>query len=146
MITKRINRPEQDMQIAIFKRIHAENRLDGLQRVPLRFWAFHVPNGGFRRDREAIKLKAMGTKKGVADIVLMLRGGKAVFIELKHHEGWKRDPNREVTPWDVLEDSQKDFKGIVEGLGFSWYLLAAGSPKDGVDKFIEILKREGVAI
>lgn len=49
-------------------------------------WAlFHVPNGGQRNAKEAAKLKGMGVRPGVPDLILILpRGGyHYLAIELK---------------------------------------------------------------
>lgn len=56
---------------------------------------FHIPNGGWRSKAEASKLKAMGVRKGVADLFLpvpvygedgaMVRAG--LWIELKDAGG-----------------------------------------------------------
>lgn len=48
---------------------------------------WHTPNGGSRNMREAVKLKAMGTRAGVPDIALVFPGGNAAFIELKTSKG-----------------------------------------------------------
>jgi len=60
------------MQIARYLKIAAPNLL----------W-FHCPNGGYRNEREARKLKDMGTRPGVADLCFVLPGGLSAFIELK---------------------------------------------------------------
>lgn len=46
---------------------------------------FHPPNGGKRNVREAAKFKAMGTKPGVPDVVILEPKGEwhGLFIELK---------------------------------------------------------------
>lgn len=49
---------------------------------PPKAFAFHCPNGGQRNAIVAAKLKAMGVKRGVSD-VLILHGGKLHAIELK---------------------------------------------------------------
>lgn len=41
---------------------------------------FHPPNGGLRNKREAAKLKAMGTKPGVPDVIIL---DPQIVIELK---------------------------------------------------------------
>src|ERR1700733_8739225 len=48
-------------------------------------WLFHIPNGGSRHIAEAGKLKAMGVKPGVPDIMLPIgrNGFKGLWIELK---------------------------------------------------------------
>lgn len=56
-----------------------------LRGSPAIYW-FHVPNGGSRHIAEAVKLKAMGTRAGVADLVLII-GGRAHFLELKTRKG-----------------------------------------------------------
>jgi hypothetical protein len=51
---------------------------------PKALW-FHTPNGGSRNKIEGAKLKAMGTKKGVSDILIIERNKSFVglAIELK---------------------------------------------------------------
>ncbi len=52
-------------------------------------YAFHPANGGKRSKGEAGKLKAMGVKKGVPDILLPMpwRGYSGLAVELKSQEG-----------------------------------------------------------
>lgn len=54
-------------------------------RYPILKWLTHVPNGGKRPKGEAGKLKAMGVKKGVPDLMLPRRrlGWFGLAIELK---------------------------------------------------------------
>lgn len=59
---------------------------------PACYW-FHVPNGGSRNAAEAKKLKAMGTRAGVADLVLVI-AGKTHFLELKKHGGRMSDAQK----------------------------------------------------
>lgn len=49
---------------------------------------FHPPNGGGRSKAEAGIFNALGVLAGVPDLVFVLEGGRAAFIELKR-EGWK---------------------------------------------------------
>lgn len=72
-----MRRPEQALQIAVAGFM---DRISGL------IW-FHVPNGGGRSRAEGGILKAMGVKRGVPDIVIILPSGKAAFIELKAGKG-----------------------------------------------------------
>ena len=58
-------------------------RLNAADRV---MW-FAVPNGESRSARTGAKLKAMGVRPGVADLVIVLPGGKAAFLELKAEGG-----------------------------------------------------------
>ena len=65
---------EDDFQKSVAK------YLDNLQAT----W-FHCPNGGSRNAIEATKLKAMGTKPGVPDCLILdqLKGFSGLAIELK---------------------------------------------------------------
>ncbi|MDE6314040.1 MAG: VRR-NUC domain-containing protein [Lachnospiraceae bacterium] len=49
-------------------------------------WLFHCPNGGSRNQREAVKLKRMGVKRGVSDLCLPYPKGIycGLFIEMKY--------------------------------------------------------------
>lgn len=56
---------EDDLQVSCFEWIHLM-----LPQYPVLEWIIHVPNGGKRPRGVAGKLKAMGVKKGVLDILL----------------------------------------------------------------------------
>lgn len=55
-------------------------------RYPELKWLYHIPNGGTRDSREAIKLKRMGVKRGVSDIHLPFPHGRyhSLYIEMKY--------------------------------------------------------------
>lgn len=55
-------------------------------RYPELRWLHHIPNGGTRKSSEAIKLKQMGVKPGIADICLPFPHGKyhGLYIEMKY--------------------------------------------------------------
>lgn len=57
-----------------------------LQAAPNVIW-FHPPNGEYRSGRTGARLKAMGVRPGVADIVIVLPNGRAAFLELKTEKG-----------------------------------------------------------
>ncbi len=72
---------------------HAEDALQttvmqylNLQGPRWGFFACHIPNGGKRNAREAGRLKGMGVKAGVPDI-LIVKDGRADWIELKADSG-----------------------------------------------------------
>lgn len=58
-------------------------------RYPLLRWIFHVPNGGMRPKGEAGKLKAMGVRPGLPDILLPRRNGpwSGLAVEVKSPSG-----------------------------------------------------------
>lgn len=60
-------------------------------------WA--VPNGGSRHVVEAARLKAQGVRAGVADLCVMLPGGRVGFMEVK-------------TPKGRISDKQKEFADV----------------------------------
>ncbi len=72
--------PEEDLQRACieWRNLHCV-------KYPLLKYMFHVPNGGKRPKGEAGKLKALGTKPGVPDLMLPIRNGNwaGLALELK---------------------------------------------------------------
>ena len=65
---------------------------------------FHCPNGEYRSKRTAAKLATMGVLKGVADICIVLPGGRIAFLELKAEGGY-------------LSADQRAFRSNVEAQG-----------------------------
>ena len=62
---------------------------------------FHPPNGEARSARTGGKLKAMGVKPGVPDLVVVCPGGRVRFLELKTTTG-------------SLSQSQRAFRTLCE--------------------------------
>jgi len=56
---------------------------------------YAVPNGEYRSKRTGARLKAMGVRPGVADIAIILPGGKSAFMELKSPTG-RLSPDQRV--------------------------------------------------
>jgi len=71
-------RPEQVIQRNVFAHLRQRG-------VPGMF-AFHVPNGGYRRPVEAAIMKGLGVVAGVPDLICIHRG-KVYCIELKAEGG-----------------------------------------------------------
>jgi hypothetical protein len=82
-----MKRPEQAIQRNVFEHF----RVRGAPGV----FAFHVPNGGYRRKVEAAILRGLGTVAGVPD-VCAIKDGRAYFLELKS-EGGKVTKRQEQT-------------------------------------------------
>lgn len=94
----------------------------------LRVYCFMVPNdaAGATSVAKATRLKAMGLRAGVADLVLIGPDGKAYFLEVK-------------TPTGRLSDSQKKFQELC---------LARDSPyavARSVDEAVAQVKAWGLA-
>ncbi len=70
----------------------------------------HIPNEGKRSRLEAASLRAMGVVAGASDLVLVLRGGRSVFIELKTEAG-------------DLAPNQRDFRHNVFALGSAYFVI-----------------------
>lgn len=87
---------------------------------------FAVPNGESRSARTGAKLKAMGVRPGVADMVIVLPRGVACFLELKAAGG-------------RLSDRQKVFRTFCELNGAPY--AVASSPEE-----VERILREWGAI
>lgn len=161
---KRMARPEQRMQIAIF------NFLLPRMALPMyrdQFLAFHVPNGGGRSKAEGEILKRMGVMAGVADIVMLFRPltllgteqrqSTTVFIELKAYNPpppvrLKKDGTpvkaraRSEKTETGLEDSQIEFRNRVTGLGFRYVLLIAKDERDAINQIAALMREYGVMV
>lgn len=89
---KRRSTPEEDLHRACFELVGI---LAG--RHPILCWMFHYPAGGKRSKGEAGKLKAMGTKPGVPDLMLTRTNGrwKGFASELKSSTGRLSDDQQQ---------------------------------------------------
>lgn len=70
---------------------------------------FHVPNEGKRHWGAVRTFRVNGGKAGVADLVLLLKGGRCVFVELKADKGKQ-------------SVAQLKFENRVKVLGFEYYI------------------------
>lgn len=74
------------------------------------FGVCHIPNGGLRNKIEANKLKAMGVRKGFADLIVILPSGTVFFIEMKDDKGKQ-------------SEEQVKFQEFVQQRGIPYYLI-----------------------
>lgn len=60
-------------------------------------WLHHIPNGGSRNRLEAVKLKQMGVKAGVADLCLPYPKGIycGLYVEMKFGNNRQQDTQKE---------------------------------------------------
>lgn len=91
-------------------------------------WLYHIPNGGRRDSKEAIKLKQMGVKSGVSDLCLPYPRGKyhGLYIEMKYGK------NRQ-TP------EQADFLAEMAAVGH--YVATCYSAEDAIrviEQYLEL--------
>jgi hypothetical protein len=116
---------EVSFQIQLFSMLRWCIRPDVL------FW--HVPNGGYRDDREAAKLKAMGVLPGCADLefhwveidALQRKCRRVLHLELKTDKG-------------RLSDAQASFALAVKLLGDEYHVARS------IDEAIAILGERGL--
>lgn len=82
---------------------HREDRLQtscvrwfDLQYPEYRLLLHHSPNGGFRTEAEGRVFKAMGTRAGFPDLILLLprHGFTALAIEFKTDKGQQRETQK----------------------------------------------------
>ncbi|MEY2854628.1 MAG: hypothetical protein RL030_1760 [Pseudomonadota bacterium] len=86
-------------------------------------WLFHSPNGGKRDGREAVKLKRMGVKPGVADVFLPAPRAHAagLWTEIKVPAGLLL-PGKPRTPAGKVTKSQQEFGNAMLSAGYQWFV------------------------
>jgi hypothetical protein len=77
-VPARRQRPEQALQRAVFAHLR--------QRAAPGVFAFHVPNGGYRKPVEAAIMKSLGVRAGVPDVIA-IHQGRVYGLELKADGG-----------------------------------------------------------
>lgn len=121
-----MTRPEEALQRAVMR------HLNFLELTTSRIMSFH-PANELCRDKSIRKIYAgLGVRSGVPDIVVMMKGGKTVFIELKAGK-------REAT------DKQEAFAEGLMRLGFPCYLVCAMNVDDAVNQVQQILIDNGLS-
>lgn len=124
---KKQGRPEELLQIKIVAFLR-----------DLRAWTgdltfTHVP---FELLRTSVLRRiywTLGCEAGVPDLMIFLKGGTTIFIELKAGR-------RKRT------DKQKEWMDNIERLGFPAYTVNADTAKEGIDKVVNILRHHGLNI
>lgn len=108
------------------------------QKTLIKWWAlqypqfdsllFHIPNGGLRNLKTAVRLKTEGVKPGVADLFLAMPSKQhhGLFIEMKRQRG------------NGQTELQRQFQGAVESQGYK-YILARGyeQAKQGILEYMK---------
>jgi len=117
--------PEQKIQIA------CADYLKWLEKLTGKFIFHHSPNGGKRSKSAGALFKAMGTRAGFPDIILLMEGGKTLFYELKYKGTY-------------LNENQKIFHPELERLGFHIETITAESPAHAVEQLAKSLRENGI--
>lgn len=121
--------PEDDMQIALFD---WARRLENRPGCTSLRWLFHPPNGGARSATTGARLKRMGVRRGVPDVVLPVSNAAYVGLagELKAAKGRLTPEQSEwighlgddgwfVAVWRDWADAARDiayYLGLPEGV------------------------------
>jgi hypothetical protein len=77
-----------------------------LERVTPDCFIFHPANGEKRSEATGRKLKAMGVRKGVFDLVLLTPDTRAFFIEFKSEKGELKDEQESFRIWLITAGFQ----------------------------------------
>lgn len=81
------------------------------------------------------KRKRMGLLPGVADLLLLFPSGRSVWVELKVD----RLKIKIADPFKMLTAEQKNFREMVQALGFKYEILACKSIRQGVNGIFNII-------
>jgi hypothetical protein len=106
-------RPEDAIQRAVFQHLRA--------RAERGVFAFHPANGGYRKPVEAARLKGLGVKAGVPDIIV-IHEGKVFALELKTETG--RPTEAQLAAIDAINRAG-GFATIANGLDAALRCLEA---------------------
>ena len=122
----RRNRPEQDIQRAVFEHL-------AIRGAPGMF-AFHPANGGWRSPIEARILKGLGVKAGVPDVIVV-KDGHFHALELKTVDG--RLTPAQIEVHKLLESAGAEVAtgyGLDDALDWleTWGLLLGSRYKENV--------------
>lgn len=96
------------------------------------------PSGGMRHKATAGKMKAMGARRGIPDLLLPVARGDChgLAIEMKSQEGRTSDAQRIVLPWFELigwrVEVAYSFEAAVKAVGL--YLGAPSDRSTGISK------------
>src|SRR5262249_53572959 len=116
MIRARHHQPETAIQRAVFQHLRA--------RAAPGVFAFHVPNGGYRKPVEAAILKGLGVVAGVPDVIA-IHNGRVFAMELKTEGG--RVSDKQLETLAALRDAGA-FTCVAEGLDRALACLEAWGP------------------
>jgi hypothetical protein len=97
--------PEDDLQKACVKWLGYMENLG-----KLRF--FHVPNGGRRGIKEAVRFKKLGVRAGVPDLVILSSDGRTLFIEFKSDEGYLSTDQKDWREWLSVRFDWAEVRGL----------------------------------
>lgn len=119
------NYPEQKLQIA------CADYLKWLEKLTGKFIFHHSPNGGKRSKSAGALFKAMGTRAGFPDFIILMEGGKTLFYELKYKDTY-------------LNKNQKVFHPELERLGYHIETITAELPHQAVNLLAKSLRAHGI--
>lgn len=104
-----------------------------------KIFAFHVPNESMTNAsiKWHSKRKSLGVKSGVSDIIILIKGGITLFVELKVD----RLKNKRVDPDKLLSENQKSFFNVLQDLDFKYIVICAKTSTEAIERIDEILSK-----
>lgn len=92
---------------------------------------FHSPNGGKRHIATATRMKRMGTRAGVADLIFLRGDQPSACIELKRKNG-------------TQTEAQKEFQADCESKGIPYFIIKSDDQNEMNAKVLGTLKALGI--
>jgi hypothetical protein len=120
---KRKPRSEKDGPLEHDIQTRAINLIKTLLKPDIHIYA--IPNGGYRRPSEAIRLKAEGVKAGIGDLIFLAPNRVVGFLEMKTKRG-------------SLTDEQEGFMAICIRHGHLWGMART------VDEAVAVVRSWGM--
>jgi hypothetical protein len=110
------NHQEDDEQMALFDWAFRRANSGYLTRLLL-----HIPNGGYRRPQEAVRLKRLGVRAGVPDILLPVPRNEfhGLWIEMKRPIV-KGESKPSVSPEQKHWLRELESQGYMTGVCYGW--------------------------
>lgn len=125
MRAKKRRNPESDLQISLV------DFFDRSGPTADQAYLFSIPNGGRRDEQTGAILKAEGARAGMSDLVLLIRGGRAVFLETKLDE--VKIGDTVLQKKTRQSTGQRQSQATVEALGFTYRVVRS------LDDFLAVL-------
>ena len=92
----------------------------------------HIPNEGKRNSTASKRLAREGLVRGAPDLVVWMRGGRVISIELKTGAG-------------RMSEFQKEFRDNLATIGHEYFEVRSDDPMDVIAQIENLLKSPSVA-
>lgn len=93
----------------------------------------HIPNEGKRNSTQKSRMAREGLVRGAPDLVVWLKGGRVISIELKTASG-------------RMSEFQEEFRDNLASIGHEYYEVRASDPGEIIAKIENLLKSPSVSV